>query len=327
MAEWGAFIKSTDGSLLVTPDTACYEFSKEYQPTSRVGNVNTYSVSLAETPLVFVNCGVGESAGLLSVEAAGSDRWTVTALTTKSCSILVFRTIQGDATGHGIAVYGKTGNLLFDSSRNVLNVRNAGVLSEDFSVAAESAVDCISYTCGPVYPSSTTTGRFQTVDYYAVWGTTTSCNWENVCTYQYLCTTTYDHFSGAPTMSCDNVPYCSYQQVCTQTPALTTYEIYAYIERITWIIRRGVAKLSANSGVKFDWLEHKSGYYDVVKYLSSSNTNMSVVPNGYQTDPSAFYNIAAVSGELNRNSTYPYTTDRANSVGMVCLTAASNDYV
>ena len=292
MSSYGAVIKSSNGSLLVTPDNPCYEFSAEYQPNSRIGNVNTYAVTLSDEPLVFVKCGQGNSAGILSIENLSGGQWRVMVLSNVSCPILVFKTISGQASGFGLAVYGASGSLVFDSSRKVLNVRNAGTISDGTSVAAAAGVDCISYVCGPVYPSSSVSNRRDWVDTYIDVVYKSSCDAFGVCT------------------------YFPYQYV---------YYIYASIDRTDWVIRRGVGRINQSSQVVFDWLTHKSGYYDTILGLYSSTDGMPV-PGGYTKYPDMFSDREAISGELSKNSAYPYTTNRANNIGLTCLTAVSSDY-
>lgn len=355
MADWGAFIKSDDGSLLVTPDTPCYEFVGEYWPASRSGNVNTYNVPLDEYPLIFVNIGAGNSAGILAVET-GTAGWRISVLASVTCSILVFRRISGAPAGYGMAVYGANGQLVFDSSRNVLNVRNAANLSEGVSFAVSSGVDSVSYTCGPVWPSQTQSDRWEFVDFYMIpdlqyiCTTNFECNWVQECSSRYVCRTTSQYVCGfdffgnyscsfQPVQTCgfenvcETVQRCGYVERCQWTWIHNYYYIHARVRRTDWVIRRGVAQINSGS-VSFNWLVHKSGYYDDVLYLSSSTISsvppgqgIVFVPPGYQPPPGYLTNILYVEGELDRFSTYPYTTDRANHIGLTCLTAVRSDYV
>jgi len=353
MAEWGAFIKSSDGSLLVTPDTPCYELAGEYFPTSRVGNVNTYYVPLGEYPLIFVNAGVGNSAGILAVETA-SGGWTVSVLANVSCSILVFKLISGTATGYGMAVYGSAGNLLFDTNRNVLNVRNAGNIAEGSSFASTTGVNAVSYTCGPVWPSQTQSERWELIDSYVFVDQQYICSEQFVCEQVYECSQQYvcgfetqfvcgfdffGNYSCSPQSVyvcgfqtvCEWVTRCGFKTVCEWVWVTNTYYIWARIRRTDWTIRRGTAQINSAS-VTFAWVVHKSGYYDDVVELvqsvsSTSTSGAGLPPPGYQPPPYFFTDTLQVQGELNRDNTYPYTTDRANQIGQTCLTAVRSDYV
>jgi hypothetical protein len=321
MADFGAFIKADDGSLLVTPDTACYEHVGEYQPSSRAGNVNTYVVPLAEVPLIFVRAGVGAAAGVLSVQASGAN-WVIEVLSTVSCSILIFKRISGAASGHGMAVFGANGALLFDSSRNVLNVRNAGALSEGQSFAATTGVDSASYTSGPVFPQQSKAQRWELVEVYSYTDYIYSCNLEWVCTPVLQCGFVGDQFV------CDYVNSCGFQQVCGFNPVQVVVSVYARVERTTWSISRGTARINSGS-ISFDWVLHKSGYYDTVLYLTAdaSNLGAGTLPPGYQPTFGALQSLQFYEGELSANDTFPYTTNRANTGPLTCLTAIRNDYV
>lgn len=354
MTNWGAFIKSDDGSLLVTPDTPCYEFVGEYSPWSRSGNVNTYDVPLDEYPLIFINIGANNSAGILAVETV-TGGWRISVLASVNCSILVFRRISGAPAGYGMAVYGANGQLMFDSSRNVLNVRNAANLSEGGSFAASPGVDSVSYTCGPVWPSQTQSERWEFVNTYIepdqqyICTRNFECNWVQECSFRHVCRTTSQFicridFSGRQTCSFEPVQTCGFENVCEQVQRCgfvercqwiwinNTYDIYARVRRTDWVIRRGVAQINSGS-VSFNWLVHKSGYYDDVLYLSSSTISsvppgqgIVFVPPGYMAPDPHFSSILFVQGELNRTNTYPYTASRANQLGLTCLTSVRSDY-
>lgn len=351
MADWGAFIKSDDGSLLVTPDTRCYEFAGEYWPVARSGNVNTYDVGLSEYPLIFVNVGVGGAAGILAVET-GPAGWRISVLATTSCPILVFQRIGGSASGYGMAVYGANGQLVFDSSRNVLNVRNASNLSEGVSFGAASGVDTVSYTCGPVWPSQSQAERWEFIEFYAMPDHEYVCTLQQVCEPIYRCnqvyqctpTSTYvcgfDFFgnyscsfqtvnSCGYVTQCDYVTECRLDYVCTWVAITTYYSVYARIRRTNWEIRRGTAQINAGS-VSFAWLLHKSGFYDEVLYITTATDSMPVgpgfVPPGYIPPPGWQPTKEQVQGELNKTNVYPYTTSRANQIGLTCLTAVRSDY-
>ena len=356
MTNWGAFIKSDDGSLQVTPDTPCNEFVGEYWPASRSGNVNTYNVPLDEYPLIFVNIGAGNSAGILAVET-GTAGWRISVLASVTCSILVFRRISGAPASYGMAVYGANGQLVFDSSRNVLNVRNAANLSEGVSFTTSAGVDSVSYTCGPVWPQKSESERWEFVDFYSLIDrrytctTTFECNWVQECALRWVCRRRSEYvcrtLSGRQTCGFESVERCGFENVCEMVQRCglvercqwvsinNTYWIYARVRRTNWSVYRGVAQINNNS-VSFNWLLHKSGYYDDALYLSSvtfSNrlpdvgSNVAFVPMGYTPPPAYLVNILHVQGELNRNNAYPYTTSRANQIGLTCLTAVRSDYV
>lgn len=321
MADFGAFIKADDGSLLVTPDTPCFELVGEYSPISRVGNVNTYTVVLAEPPLVFIRAGLNNSAGVLSMQASGNT-WTIEVLATVSCAILAFKRISGSASGYGVAVFGSNGALLFDSSRNVLNVRNAGSLSEGQSFAATNGVDAVAYTCGPVFPQQSKAERWELVGAYSYTDYIYSCNLEWVCTPVLQCGFVGDQFV------CDYVNSCGFQQVCGFNPVNVIVLIYARVERTTWSISRGAAKILAAS-VGFEWVLHKNGFYDTVLYLTTDTVNLGpgTLPPGYSPPPGTLAGLQYYEGELSANDTFPYTTSRANTGPLTCLTAIRDDYV
>ncbi len=358
MADFGALFRGDDGSLLVTSDTPCYEMIGQFNPVSRSGNVNTYNVTSQAFPLIVVNCGVAGRAGVLAVEG-GPGSWTVSVLSATSCPILAFVPISGNATsGYGMAAYDASGRLVFDSFRKILNARHISLLAEGISFQSTAGVDSVSYTSGPVRPASSASEQWVNVEAWAFADTQYICRYEMqyicqqqyvfVCRNEYVCTPTFscsvDPFTGG--FSCGFVDSCGFQQVCAnelQTvcrfenvqicgfQTITSFaEINALIRTTNWTIERGVATLSATGAIGFDWLLHKSGYYkDVVRYETfsySSTLDGRGLPPGYIPPPVFIQQNSAFEGELSKDNTFPYTSNRANTGPLTCITAIKADY-
>lgn len=349
MPDYGMFVKGDDGSLLVTPDTPCYELIGEYQPVSRVGNVNTYSVPSSNPPLVFICVEKGHSGGVLSV-IYGTNSWIIEVLATRSCSILAFKTISGTASGYGLAVYAGDGSLVFDSTRNVLNVRDAGNLAQDVSFPCSAVADSVCYTSGPVYAEQSNADRWQVVDYYSYLAHTYQCDWKNVCepvltcgfvtkcTLQYVCSGFGASYSCSFVNVCSQVFECSYpivcalKYVCDWVMISVSVTIWARVRRTTWTIKRGTAKLlTTSNSVGFNWVTHKNGYYDTILRLTSSESatvfGEGTPPTGYIPFATLYQDVEVYEGELSSNDTFPYTTETANTGQLVCLTTARSNYV
>ena len=319
MADWGVLVKSSNGDTLISPDSRVYEFVGEYQPTSRSGNINTYFVPGGEPPLIFLQCGQGNSAGVLSIVAT-TGGYVVTALSNVGCTAQAFRVMVGDESGYGVASYDRSGRLAFASSRNVLNVRNAGNISEGVSFPSTSGVDMVSYTCGPVRPISSTAERWEFVQFFLT--TDIFCSLQNVCQQEFRC----EFVNG--TFECGFVTVCSLQQVCV-TVFVDNF-VYARIRRTTWGIDRGVARINTNNTVGFEWLRHLSGFYDQVLFYWV-NQQASVIGGGLApptyTPPAGWIaQNVLFEGQLTANNTFPYTTSRANEISLSCLTGVRSNY-
>jgi hypothetical protein len=327
MADWGAFIRSTDGTLLVTPDTPCYELVGEYAPTSRSGNVNTYYVPSSSYPLIFIRCGVNQAAGVLSVSAANPG-YTVQVLSTVSCNILAFRIIEGSESGYGMATFAANGSLVFASSRNVLNVRNAGNISEGASFPASSGVDMVSYTCGPVRPLSSTADRWVFVN--SITYPTTAF----VCRSGFFPVDTFrcDFNPSTGFVDCRWVTEMRFETRCAFETVFVTEWVFANVRRTTWSIDRGTARINSGS-ISFQWVLHLSGFYDtVLGYQQYVDVSPSVFGSGTPTGsafvpPSGWLlNNVQFEGQLSANNTFPYTTSRANEISLTCLAGVRSNY-
>lgn len=357
MADFGAMFRADDGSLLVTSDTPCYELWGTFAPTGRSGNVNTYSVNAPEFPLIAVNCGAGNSAGVLAVEG-GAGAWTVSVLSSVSCDILAFIPISGSASsGYGLAAYDSSGRLVFDSTRKILNARHVSMLSEGASFQSTSGINTVSYTSGPVRPAKSESEELVLVESWGYSEVVYQCRFETqyncyqeqvyVCNNVYVCTPTFsctvDPFTGG--FSCGYVDSCGFQTVCgfeTQTVCRTEVvqicefvniisfaDIYGLIKTTNWTIDRGVASVGYDGLTSFSWLQHKSGYYkQVLSYqtFSYSSATVNGLPVGYTPPPVFFVGAEAFEGELNKDNTFPYTSDRANNIPLACITAVRSDY-
>ena len=355
MATFGAIFRASDGSLLVTSETPCYELVATKNPNSRVGNVSTYTSDVGRFPLVFVNCGVGNSAGVLSVVGEPGD-WTITVLATNNCPINIFIPLTAASTsGYGVSVFDSAGNPVFDSAKDVLNARVIGLLSESAaSFYSASGTDMVAYTSGPVFPQKTDSVATVLADVLPVEGAEfvcsnnleyvceyqwffryeTRCGYEDVCTFvgfQTVCSTQY---------VCRQVPVYGYEQVCTyryvQRCDYVTYfgniYIYATIKTTSWEVSRGVARINADASVFFDWLLHESGVYrDVLSYesitiINALSSTAAGLPFGFTPPGSFFIEFAGYEGRFTSENTFPYTTDRANIGVLPCITAVRSDY-
>lgn len=345
MADWGAFFRADDGTLLVTSDTPCYEYVGEVAPT-RSGNVSTYTVTTTDYPLVFLNVGGGGSAGVLAIEGSAG-AWTVTALTSTSCNLQVFTTIKTASTsGYGLAVYDTTGRALYDSAKKSLSPRGVALLSEGVTTNLAAPSGMVSYTCGPVKPSSSASQEWVTIEQYFyvdqqyLCGYTTQwvCTPSQVytCGYQFSCG--FDYATGGYVCGneyvCGYTPgeTCGFQQVygCGFQLVQTWAWLSALVKTTTWAIERGVARLnSEGTQVSFDWLTHKSGYYKQILQYDSGSFSMATsggLPVGYVPIPAFLQTNEAWAGELTKNNTFPYTTARANEVALSCITTLRSDY-
>lgn len=356
MADYGAIFRANDGSLLVTSDTPCYELFGTFQPTGRDGNVNTYWVNSSVFPLISVNCGAGNSGGVLAVEGA-SGNWTVSVLSNVSCNILAFIPITGTVTaGYGIATYDSSGRLVFDSSRNILNARHINMLKEDWSFQSNINVNIVSFTSGAVLPSKTQSDEWVLIEAWGYAGVEYQCRYEMQyncyqedvfnCNNVYVCSPSYS--CGIDYMgnySCSYVDNCGYELVCgyeTQTVCRTEYiqicefvnvtnyaSISGLVRTTSWIIYRGVAAIGNAGNITFNWLQHLSGNYkEILEYFTDSYSSATVngLPSGY-IPPPIFISVSEASiGELNKNNTFPYTENRANNSAMPCITLVRSDY-
>lgn len=303
--DYGAFFRADDGSLLVTSDSQCYEFIAEVATAARSGNVNTYNVSTTQYPLVFVKCGINQSAGILAIEGSPG-AWLVSVLATVICPIEVFVPIDNQSnTGHGMVVYNNAGTPVFDSSKNLLNVREISPITEGYSFNVRSAVDMVSYVSGPVKPAASSTQSWVTVGQHSFG------------TWVYFCYPIgYDPYGG-------EVLSCGY----TWTTTYVTVE--ALVKTTTWSIERGVAQINP-AGIGFAWLLHQNGYYKEILQYRTLQYNGAVTAGGFPVGyniPQSFINSAtAAAGGLTKDNTYPYTTSRANMGLINCATAIKADY-
>lgn len=298
MADYGAFFVGDDGSLLVTSDSACYECYQSVGASSRTGNVNVYYSSAPSYPLVFIACGKGYSAGIMAIEGAPGS-WTITAISTSNSLAYIFVPMTGNATsGYGTAVYDASGNLTFDSNRNLLNARNVESLASGQVFTASADTNMVSYTAGGIYAPTTVTDR-----------------WERWPERDF---TLYVYPYGMPT------PY-------------DRHFFWVRVRRTTWSINRGAAKINANS-VSHEWVLHQNGYYDVVigqgvavrryTYGYWGEAYMPAVPSGPDnTEPFNGGWTGTVSGPYGPNNTFPYTNVVNNDLLMTCITGVTTDYV
>jgi hypothetical protein len=289
-----------------------------------------YVIPTVGYPLVFVRCGSGKSAGVLAIEGVATN-WVVSVLTDVSCPIEAFTTItSAPMSGVGLAVFDANGQPVFDTSKVVLNAKKIDLLSEGLTVQSVSGTDMVSYTAGPVWPSQSTSSSWVTVDYYPF------TYFEYVCrqVLEYVCTTQYQYVCNSSGF-CSYEPYqsCSYQYVtrCANEAQYGTAIIQALVVRTDWTIRRGTAFIGTNAVISFAWLVHKTGYYNEITQFRTLNFNpfnpgSNNLPPGYQVPASAFPNNETYSGELTKNNKYPYTTSRANTGSLTCITGVSSDY-
>ena len=334
MADFGAIFRATDGTLLVSADTPTYELVEQLNPYSRSGNVSTYVSSSDGYPLVFVKCGAGYSSSVLAVEG-GPSSWVITVLCNVSCPAYIFAKLSSVSTsGVGLVVFDADGNPVFDTSKLILNARTVSLLTENVTFQSVSGTNMVAYTGGPVKPSKSESESWVLVDYYAYTTTEYVCQQElqYVCTtnYDYQCT--YDYVTGS--YNCQYVPVqsCSYQyvQVCRWVTVNNTASIYAKVRRTDWSIDRATAKINTNNVISFQWLLHKSGYYnEVIEYMTYSyaySLTGQNLPPGYFPPPAFFANTETYDGILTKNNRYPYTTTRANTGSLTCITGVSSDY-
>lgn len=357
MADFGAFFRAEDGSLLTTSDTPCYEFFGDVGPSTRTWNVNEYYVTSGAIPLVFVNCGVGGMAGVLAIEGAPG-WWRVTVLCNVSCSISVFTPIAGQtSSGHGIAAYDSGGRLVFDSARKMLNARAVSEIKSGQSFQSPAGVNMVAYVSGPVRPTSSVSYSWELLETYMYpesiyscsYGyeylcrpqTSYRCNFVYVCTPSYQCS--FDPITGGS--SCGFADSCSYQNVCdwvtenvcgmefVQKCGWTFATIYSFIygniKTTNWSIDRGTARLSPDGTVTFGWLLHKSGFYrQIVEYRTDGHTQVlsGGLPLGYIPPYATISSRENYDGELSKTNTFPYADGLANDISLTCITAVRSDY-
>lgn len=296
MADYGAFFIGDDGSLLVTSDSACYECYQTVGAASRVGNVNTYYSSAPSYPLVFIACGKGYSAGIMAIEGSPGS-WTITAISTSNSLAYIFVPMTGNNTsGYGTAVYDASGNLTFDSNRNLLNARNVEGLASGQVFSCHPDTNMVSYTAGGVYAPKTVTERWE--------------RW--------------------PERDFTIFSY-SYGMVVPQD----RHFFWVRVRRTTWEVRRGAAKINANT-INHEWVLHQSGYYDeaigqgvaVRRYTYWNGSYfMPAVPSGPDnTQPFNGGWTGTVSGLYGSGNSFPYTNVVNNDLQMTCITAVTSDY-
>lgn len=329
MADFGAIFRATDGTLLVSADTPTYELVQQLNPSSRSGNVSIYVSSSVGYPLVFVRCGAGYSASVLAIEG-GPSSWVITVLCNVSCPAYIFAKLSSVSTsGVGLVVFDADGNPVFDTSKLILNARTVSLLTENVTFQSVSGTNMVAYTGGPVKPSRSVSESWVLVDGYVY---TTQ---EYVCELQYVCTTNYEwqcttDYLGFTSCQYNPVQSCSYQQVCRWVTIQNTASIYAKVRKTDWTIERATAKINTNNVISFQWLLHRSGFYnEVIEYATYSYSyalNAQNLPPGYFPPPAFFQNTETYSGILTKNNRYPYTTDRANTGSLTCITGVSSDY-
>jgi hypothetical protein len=335
MSDWGVIVKSTTGDTLISPDSRTYEFVGEYTPYSRTGNISLYDIPGAETPIVFLQCGQGNAAGILAVERTETGH-RVTALSTSNCSAQVFRVMADDASGYGVASYDRSGRLAFSSARNVLNVRGAGVISEGSSFSAPANTDMVSYTCGPVRPASSTTDRWVFVQTYTEFSTDYQCGFETVCRDQTTCGLVRSCSDSSPgfeicidVFECTTTTVCNLEFVCRSVFVSTQYFVYAAVRRTNWHIDRGTARITSTQ-VGFDWTRHLTGFYDTVLYYTVDSFSTApfggTIRPGYVPPGAWITGNVFFEGQLTQNNTFPYTTSRANEIPLTCLASVRSNY-
>ncbi len=346
--DYGAFFRADDGSLLVTSDSQCYEFVGEVGIGGRTGNVNTYLVTTQAYPLVFAKCGAGQAAGILAVEGSPGS-WTVSVLATVSCPIEVFVPITGASnTGQGLVVYNKNNVPVFDSYKNILNARAIGDMSETSpAIPTPSGTDMVSFTAGPVKPVKTITYAWvlaETYDY-------TYSEYVCVNTLQYVCETVYVNvcvpgpdmcysigdysycYPGIPVCTLQPSQSCGYTwvQACDWVTHIGGAAIYGYVKTTSWTLDRGTAFISVPStSVNFQWVRHKEGYYKEVLEWKTEGYSLTIggnnLPPGYFPSPAVIGSLEPNAGDLTKNSTFPYTSDRVNTAAQTCITAIRSNY-
>ena len=357
MADFGALFRADDGSLLVTSDTPCYELFGTHAPYTRSGNVNMYVVPSNVFPLIVVNCGTSGKAGVLAVQSSAQG-WTVSVLADSSCDILSFVPISGNVTtGYGLATYDAQGNLVFDSFRKILNARHINALTEGASFQSTAGVNSVAYTSGTVRPQKSVTTQTVSVASFAYTDVVYQCRYEvqyncyqeqvYVCNYVAVVVPIFvcgiDAFGNFSCGFEDSIVYqnvCGFEtqtvcrtetvQICEFITVLNIAEIYASVRTTSWTIDRSVASLAPTGQVIFEWLLHKSGYYkEVLSYETvgySQALGGNNLPVGYIPPLSFFTTNEAFEGELSKDDTYPYTTNRVNTLPIECITAVRSDY-
>ena len=326
MADWGILFVGSNG-MLVTSDSPCYEFYASYYPESRTQNISVYTVRTPEYPLVFINCGGGNAAGILSITGA-SGAWSVTVLSNVSCPVDAFIPVAGTASGFGVATYDANRRLLFASSRRVLNVRGAAGLSEGGGFSPYAVVDSISFVSGAVKPTTTSTARFSEFEHFShdmVYGCrdVLSCGMETVNSF----TCGADMFGN---FSCGFVPtsqfVCGYKSVCGMELVTSRIYLKQHYTQVDWALERGVARISGGA-VYFDWMLHLYGTYYVKGHLEGWPSTSSNAPVGY-IPPYSVMSAASVASvvPIPNDSVFPYTSSRANSGPLTCLASLRSDY-
>lgn len=322
---YGAYFIADDGSLLVSSEQPCYEFVGDYGAYARSGNVNTYSVNTSDFPLVFINVGPGGYGGVLAVEG-GPGAWTVSVLATAAYTISVFRVVAGTPSGYGLATYSSNGSLCFDSTKKILNAKKVTSIGYGLGDSTPYAT-MLSYTSGQVRTASSVSDGWVYVNSYVFTQQVYSCTTQFVTSCSTTNTCSPDGMGGFycfPITTCNTFP----TTVCGFTPVTTFYDIFARVRTTSWYIDRGVAYLDgAGTGIGFDFLRHKDGFYKQVLYFAANtNSTGSNTPPGYIPPPAFVPGAESFSGELTKNNTYPYTQTLNNLVNLTCITARRSDY-
>jgi hypothetical protein len=118
-------------------------------------------------------------------------------------------------------------------------------------------------------------------------------------------------------------------QTCGFQTIFNYAQIDALVRTTTWSVDRGAARI-ASTTISFDWIRHQSGFYkEVVQYQTfgfSQNLTGAFLPPGY-IPPFLFIQAnSGYEGALTKDNRYPYTTDRANTGALACITAIRSDY-
>jgi len=322
---YGAYFIADDGTLLVSSEQPCYEWITDVAPSARSGNVNTYYSNVSGYPLVFINIGPGGYGGLLAVEG-GSGAWTISVLANAGYNISLFQVVGGTPNGYGLATYNSGGGLCFDSTRRILNSKK--VTSIGYGLGDSTPYSTmVSYTSGQVRTESSYTDSWVYVNSYVYTEQVYSCTTQiqTSCTTSTTCSP-----DGQGGQYCFPITTCSTYPVttCGFSPVTTFYDVYARVRTTNWYIDRGVAHLDGNgTGIGFDFLRHKDGFYKQVLYYAANTTSIgSNTPPGYSPPPTFAPGAETFQGELTKNNVYPYTQTFNNLVNLTCITANRSDY-
>lgn len=328
----GAII--SDNGLVASSDYPGYMKHEVVSSYSRDGNVNTFFTSSPTYPMVFAKP-VGTAAVAILAIRSGVSGYYVDVLCDGACSIIVFRSISGAASGYGVAFYNASGALTYSSESDMLMCNSIASMADGVSVGVTG--DAVSYSAAWLSCSKTNTAELPLIDtwywvttYYTQdWVCKDELQWQCGTENQWVCGPVYDYASNRYIDVCGYAPVyvCKYVSVnvCNYVQTLHSVdnyrEIYADVTKTDWSIYRGAVFFSGGT-LNFRWILHKSGFFRTLNGVTDA-------PGYVKPTYNAFYasQWGAHNGSIASGGSFPYTAATYNGVLTYAATLRSSDYV